>query len=97
MWSPHGLGVRREDGSAVGAGRRRRSQAMWGLKGKVQLKCGVGRKMLVAVGRAPFKKGAPLSEGALPYCLLDWRGAQAPLGGLVISSFSLMQLRVDKK
>jgi hypothetical protein len=30
MWSPHGLGVRRENGSAVGAGRRRRSQAMWG-------------------------------------------------------------------
>ncbi len=27
---PHGLGVRRGDGSAVGAGRRRRSQAMWG-------------------------------------------------------------------
>jgi hypothetical protein len=30
MWSPHGLGVRMGDGSAVGAGRRRRSQAMWG-------------------------------------------------------------------
>ena len=29
MWSPHGLGVRREDESAVGAGRRRSSQAMW--------------------------------------------------------------------
>jgi hypothetical protein len=26
---PPGLGVRREDESAVGAGRRRRSQAMW--------------------------------------------------------------------
>jgi hypothetical protein len=34
MWSPHGLGMRREDGSAVGAGRRRRSQAMWGGGGK---------------------------------------------------------------
>ena len=34
MLSPHGLGVRREDGSAVGAGRRRRSQAMWGEGGK---------------------------------------------------------------
>ena len=29
MWSSHGLGVRREDESAVGADRRRRSQAMW--------------------------------------------------------------------
>jgi hypothetical protein len=34
MWSPHGLGVRREDESAVGAGRRRRSQAMWSEEGK---------------------------------------------------------------
>jgi hypothetical protein len=33
---------------------------------------------LVAVGRAPFRR-------ARPYCLLDWQGAQAPLGGLVIS------------
>jgi hypothetical protein len=48
-------------------------------------------------GRAPFKKGAPFSEGARPYCLLDWQGAQAPSGGLVISSSFLMQLRVDKK
>jgi hypothetical protein len=28
MWYPHGLVVRREDESAVGAGRRRRYQAM---------------------------------------------------------------------
>jgi len=28
VWSPHGLGVRREDESAVGAGRRRSYQAM---------------------------------------------------------------------
>jgi hypothetical protein len=34
MWSLHGLGVRREDGSADGAGRRRRFQAMWGGGGK---------------------------------------------------------------
>jgi hypothetical protein len=45
---------------------------------------------LVAVGRAPFRR-------ARPYCLLDWQGAQAPLGGLVIFSSSLMQLRVDEK
>ncbi len=31
---PLGLGVRREDESAVGAGRRRRSQAMWCEGGK---------------------------------------------------------------
>jgi hypothetical protein len=31
---PHGLGVRREDASAVEAGRRRRSQAMWCGGGK---------------------------------------------------------------
>jgi hypothetical protein len=47
-------------------------------------------------GRAPFKKGAPLSEGARPCCLLDRQGAQAPSGGLVISSSSFMQLRVDE-
>jgi hypothetical protein len=34
MWSPHGLGVRREDGSADGEGRKRRFQAMWGGGGK---------------------------------------------------------------
>jgi hypothetical protein len=28
LWSPHGLGVRREEESAVGAGRRRRYKAM---------------------------------------------------------------------
>jgi hypothetical protein len=45
----------------------------------------------------PFKKGAPRSEVARPYCLLDWQGAQALSGGLVIPSSSLMQLRVDEK
>jgi hypothetical protein len=38
-----------------------------GLKGKVQLKCEDGRKVLVAVERAPFKKGAPLSRRARPF------------------------------
>ncbi len=32
--APHGLGVRREDESAVEAGRIRRSQAMWCGGGK---------------------------------------------------------------
>jgi hypothetical protein len=53
------LGVRREDESAVGAGRRRRYQAM-----KVE---GDGRKLLVAVGCAPCEKGAhcaPCEKGA---------------------------------
>jgi hypothetical protein len=65
------------------------------MKGKVQLKCGDCRKVLVAVGRAPFKKGAPLSERARPYCLFDWQGTQAPSGGLVISSSSFMQNNAD--
>jgi hypothetical protein len=34
MWSPHGHGMRGEDGSADGAGRKRRFQAMWGGRGK---------------------------------------------------------------
>ncbi len=38
-----------------------------GLKGKVQLKCEGSRKVLVAVGRAPFKKGAPFSRRACPF------------------------------
>ncbi len=63
---PHGLGVRREDGSAVGAGRRRRSQAMWG-GGESQLKCGDGGKLLVAVGRAPFRRARPFQEGRAPF------------------------------
>jgi hypothetical protein len=73
-----------------------------GWQGKVQVKCGEGRKVLVAVGRAPLKKGAPLSrraplwERARPCCLLDRQGAQALSGGLVISSSSFMQLRVDE-
>ncbi len=71
-----------------------------GWRGKVQLKCGDGRKLLPT---CPFLWGGPLSEGpapfrrARPYCLLDWQGAKAPLGGLVIFSSSLMQLRVDEK
>jgi hypothetical protein len=74
-----------------------------GWKGKVQLKCGEGRKVLVACGarpfpegRAPFKEGAPLWGRARPCCLLDRQGAQAPSGGLVISSSFFMQLRVDE-
>jgi hypothetical protein len=46
-----------------------------------------GRKVLVACearpfpeGRALCKNGAPLSERARPYCLLDRQGARAPIG-----------------
>jgi hypothetical protein len=35
-----------------------------GVEGKVQLKCGDGRKLLVAVGRAPFLEGVALSRRA---------------------------------
>jgi hypothetical protein len=38
-----------------------------GWKGKVQMKCGGGRKVLVAVGRAPFQKGAPFARRARPF------------------------------
>ncbi len=44
---PSVLGVRREDESAVGAGRRRRSKAMWCGGGKIQLKCGDGRMLRI--------------------------------------------------
>ncbi len=69
-----------------------------GWEGKVQLKEGAGccGACPFEEGRAPFKKGAPLGGRARPYCLLDRQGAQAPPGGLVISSFSFMQLRVDE-
>ncbi len=46
-----------------------------GWKGKVQLKCGDGRKVLVAVGRAPFKKGArPFQRGRALVAYLIGRG-----------------------
>jgi hypothetical protein len=61
-----------------------------GVEGESSVKCGDGRKLLVAVGRSSFRR-------ACPYCLLDWQGAQALLGGLVISSSSFTQLRVDEK
>ena len=34
-----------------------------GWKGKVQLKCGDGRKLLVAVGRSSVKRVRPFQEG----------------------------------
>ena len=75
-----------------------------GVEGESLVEVWRGGKVLVACGarpfeegRAPFKKGAPLWGRAHPCCLLDRQGAQAPSGGLVISSSSFMQLRVDEK
>jgi hypothetical protein len=77
MWAPHGLGVRGEDGSADGAGRKRRFQAMW-VEGDNLVEVWRGGKVLVACGARPFtegqalcKKGAPLSYRARPYFLFD--------------------------
>jgi hypothetical protein len=71
------LGLGEECASAVGAGRRRRYQAMKVWRGKIQLKCADGRKLLTWL-----LWGAPLSEGR-PYCLLDWQGARAPIAYLI--------------
>jgi hypothetical protein len=62
---PSGLGVRRGDESAVGTGRRRRSQAMWCGEGdSVEVRRWEDVAHLIAKGRAPFGR-------AHPYCLLD--------------------------
>jgi hypothetical protein len=57
VWSPHGLGVRRENGSADGAGRKRRFQAVWGGGGKFCLNVEV-------VGRCWLLWGAHLVRRA---------------------------------
>jgi hypothetical protein len=96
MWSPHGLGVKggRRDQLMVQV--ERGGSRPCGVEGESLVEVWRGGKVLVAVGRAPLQKGAPFSERACPYCLFDWQGAQAPSGGLVISSSSFMQLRVDE-
>ncbi len=65
--------MRREDESAVGAGRRP-GHVVW--RGKVQLKCGDGRKLLTWLLWV-----APLSEGRALIAYLFGRGLA---GGLVI-------------
>jgi hypothetical protein len=67
-----------------------------GVEGESLVEVWRGGKVLVALERAPFQKGAPLWGKARPCCLLDRQGAQAPSRGLVISSSSFMQLRVDE-
>ncbi len=74
----------------------------WG-GGKVWLKYGEVERCWWLVERAPFiKRARPFARRARPFaggraliaCLVG-RGLKT-LGGLVISSFSLMQLRVDE-
>ncbi len=46
-------------------------------RGKVQLKCGDGRKLLtLLLWGAPFRR-------ARPCCLLDWQRARAPVAYLI--------------
>ena len=89
MWSPHGLGMGgRMDQLMVQVDEG--GSRPCGVGGESLVEVWRGGKVLVALERAPFRR-------ARPYCLLDWQGAQALLGGLVIFSSSLMQLRVDEK
>jgi hypothetical protein len=67
------LGLGEECASAVGAGRRRRYQAMKLWRGKIQFKCGDGRNLLTWL-----LWGAPLSEGHALIAYLIGRGL-APL------------------
>jgi hypothetical protein len=61
--------------------------------------CGVEGECLVEVWRRWEGAGCcgarPFEEGCAPVAYLIGRGLK-PLGGLVISSFSFMQLRVDE-
>jgi hypothetical protein len=73
-----------------------------GWRGKVWLKYREVERCWWLVERAPLQKGAPFArrarpfqEGCAPGAYLIGRGRK-PLGGLVISSFSFMQLRVDE-
>ena len=88
MWSPPDLGM----GGGVNqlmlqAGR---CGKVW-RGGKVQVDCG---ERLLMKGARPYGERAPLMKGARPF---EEGGAlfASLVGGLVISSFSFMQLRVD--
>ena len=73
-----------------------------GVEGESLVEVWRGGKVLVALERAPLQKGAPFARRVRPFgggralvaCLVG-RGLK-PLGVLVISSFYLMQLRVDE-
>jgi hypothetical protein len=66
-----------------------------GWKGKVWLKYGEVRRCWLLWSAPLCRRARPLQEGRALCCLLDRQGAQAPSGGLVISSSSFMQIRVD--
>jgi hypothetical protein len=73
-----------------------------GVEGESLVEVWRGGKVLVAQERAPLQKGAPFARRARPFgggralvAYLIGRGLK-PLGGLVSSSFSFMQLRVDE-
>jgi hypothetical protein len=73
-----------------------------GMEGESLVEVWRGGKVLVALERAPLQKGAPFARRARPFgggrvlvSYLIGTGLK-PLGGLVISSFSFMQLRVDE-
>ena len=63
-----------------------------GWRGKVQLKCGNGRKLLWG---AHLVRRAPLVRRARPYCLFDWQGAQAPIDYLIGRGFGDFLLFFD--
>ncbi len=58
-------------------------------RGKIQLKCGDGRKLLTwLLWGAPLSEGCALiafllAGGSRPYCLLDWQGGRAPIASLI--------------
>jgi hypothetical protein len=61
-----------------------------GVEGESLVEVWRGGKVLVACGARPF------GGRARHCCLLDRHGPKPSPGGLVISSFSFMQLRVDE-
>ena len=73
-----------------------------GVEGESLVEVWRGGKVLVALEHAPLQKGTPFARRVRPFgggCALVAYligGAQAPSGGLVVSSSSLMQLRVDE-
>ncbi len=79
MWSPPDLGTGVEGGSADGAGRQ-----AGGRFGKWMGACWFWRAPKI-MGARPHSERAPKIIGARPHSVV----------GLVISSFSSLQLRVD--
>ena len=66
-----------------------------GVEGESLVEVWRGRKVLVALERAPLQKGAPLWGRARPCCLLDRQGAQAPIDYLIGRGFGDFLLFFD--